>query len=207
VSRSWVAPLIAIGVIVAVVLSFVLSGEPPEADSGATEIVEHYVDNKDSVIAGAVFANLAALLVVFFANLLRRTLSAAGDPTWSATVLVGAGVLAVAIAIDATISVALAESAEDVEPSAVQALQALWDNDFLPFILGTLIFLISAGVSTLRSGAFPRWLGWVALALALIGFTPIGWIAGLGAALWIVVVAVLMARAPLPAAGQPPPRG
>jgi hypothetical protein len=74
----------------------------------------------------------------------------------------------------------------------VQALQALWDNNFIPFILGTQVFLISVGLSVVRYRALPRWLGWVALAFAVVGFTPVGFIAALGAAAWIVVVSVIL---------------
>ena len=55
------------------------------------------------------------------------------------------------------------------------------------------MFLISVGLSILRTGALPRWLGWVALALVVIGFTPIGFAAFLGAGIWIVVVSVMLA--------------
>ena len=51
--------------------SFVFGGEPPEADEGAQEIVEFYVDDKDSVMAGAFLSAVAAIPLVFFANYLR----------------------------------------------------------------------------------------------------------------------------------------
>lgn len=204
VRKSWLPAAIAVGFVAVVILAFAIGGEPPDADSPASEIVEHYVDNKDSVIAGALLADLAALLLIFFANLLRRTLSVAGDPTLSATVLVGAAVMAVGIAIDATISMALAEEAENIEASSVQALQALWDNDFLPLALGTLVFLISAGISTLRTGAFPSWLGWIAVVLAIIGLTPIGWIAAIGGAVWMVIASLFMVRAARAPAAEAP---
>jgi hypothetical protein len=133
------------------------------------------------------------LLFIFFANHLRRVFNAAGEAPLSATVLVGASVLAVGAAIDATILLAIAETADDIEPTSVQTLQALWDNDWLPVALGLLVFLISSGLSILRTGALPRWLGWVALALAVLGFTPIGFAAFLGTAIWIVVVSVMLA--------------
>jgi hypothetical protein len=45
----------------------------------------------------------------------------------------------------------------------------------------------------------PKWLGWVALILAVIGFTPIGFIALLGTGVWIVIVSVLLAVRARPA--------
>ena len=81
----------------------------------------------------------------------------------------------------------------------MQALQALWDNDFVPLALGSLVFLISAGLSIVRHGVLPKWLGWVALVLAVIGFTPIGFVAFVGAGLWIAVVSVILAVRARPA--------
>ena len=64
-------------------------------------------------------------------------------------------------ALDGTISFVLAESAGDVEPAAVQALQAIWDNDWPPIALGAAVLLLASGLSIALYGALPRWLGWV----------------------------------------------
>lgn len=190
---GWLAPLTGVVFVVLVVIAFTIAGEPPDADSSSQEIVDFYVDNKDSVSIGAFVATLAVLFLIFFANHLRRVLDAAGDAALSATVLVGAAMMAVGVAIDSTISLALAQAADDIEATSVQTLQALWDNDFLPIALGTVAFLISAGISILQTAALPKWLGWVALVLAVIGVTPLGFVAFLGSGIWILVVSVMLA--------------
>lgn len=191
--RDWLAPLTGVAFVAVVIIGFSIAGEPPDAKSSPEEIVSYYVDNTDSIRIGALLGALAGLLFIFFANHLRRVLNAAGDAPLSATVLVGASVMAVGVAIDSTILLAIAETADDIEATSVQTLQALWDNDFLPLALGLLVFLISAGISILRTGVLPRWLGWVALALVVLGFTPIGFAAFLGCGIWIVVVSVILA--------------
>ena len=55
------------------------------------------------------------------------------------TTVIGASIIAIGAAIDSTISFAIAEAAEDIEPESVRTLQALWDNDFIPFVLGSQI--------------------------------------------------------------------
>jgi hypothetical protein len=194
VNREGFAPLTGVVFIALGILAFAIGGEPPEADEPVREIVDHYVDNKDSVEVGAVLAGLAGVFLIFFGAYLRKVLSAAEGPggVLSAAVLVGASVMAVGIAIDATISIALAEAVEDIDPAAVQALQALWDNDFIPIALGTAVFLFSVGISIVRHGALPKWLGWVAIVLGVVGPTPIGFVSFLGGALWILVVSVLL---------------
>jgi hypothetical protein len=193
-NRERLTPLTGVAFVLLAIVALVIAGEPPEASSAAREIVDHYVDNKDSIVAGSLIAGLALIALIFFAGHLRKVLDAA-DKDASALpslVLAGASVMAVGIALDSTILLGLAESAEDIDPSAVQALQALWDNDFIPIAVGTVVFLLSAGISVVRTGALPRWLGWIAIVLAIIGVTPAGFVAFLGGGLWILVVSVLL---------------
>lgn len=191
----WWIPLTGALFLVLLITSFVVGGEPPDADSPAREIVEHYVDNKDAVIVGAMLSGLAASLFVFFAGYLRKVLRRAeGEGGVLSTVaLVGAGILATGAAIDATISFALAEAAGEVDPAAVQALQALWDNDFVPMAVGLQVFLLAAGLSIVRHGALPKWLGWLAVMLGVLAVTPAGFVAFMGGALWVLAASVLLA--------------
>ena len=199
--REWWAPLTGVAFVVVLIVGAIIGGEPPDADSPVREIIDHYTDNKTSIEVASFVGAAAAVLLVFFGAYLRSVLSAAEGPggMLSALTLVGTAVVAVGLAIDITIGIALAEAAEDIEPAAVQALQALWENDFVPLALGALVFLISTGLSIGRHGALPNWLGWVALVLAVIGFTPIGFVAFIGAGLWIVVVSVMLALRTRPA--------
>ena len=193
--REWWAPLTGVAFVVVLIVGAIIGGEPPDADSPVRDIIDHYTDNKTSIEVASFVGAAAAVLLVFFGGYLRSVLSAAEGPggMLSALTLVGTAVVAVGLAIDITIGIALAQAADDIEPAAVQALQALWDNDFVPLALGALLFLISTGLSIVRHGALPKWLGWVALVLAVIGFTPIGFVAFLGAGLWIAVVSVMLA--------------
>lgn len=191
---QWVAPLTGVAFVVVVIVGGIIGGEPPDASSPVQEIINHYTDNKTSIRVGSFVGVAALVLLVFFGAYLRSVLSAAEGPggMLSALTLVGTALVAVGLAIDLTISIALVEAVDDIEPTAVQALQALWDNDFVPIALGALVFLISTGLSIVRHGALPKWLGWVALGLAVIGFTPIGFAAFIGTGLWIAVVSVLL---------------
>jgi hypothetical protein len=190
-----IAALTGVAFVVVAIVAGIIAGEPPDADSPVQEIVDHYAANETSIQVGAFVGVAAMVLLVFFGAYLRSVLSAVEGRggILSTLTLVGAATIAVGFAIDFTISIALTEAAEDVEPAAVQALQALWDSDFVPIALGILVFLIATGLSIVRYGALPRWLGWVALVLAVIGFTPIGFVAFLGTGIWIVIISVLLA--------------
>jgi hypothetical protein len=192
-NKEWLVPLTGVAFVVLAIVAFAVGGEPPEAKEGAQKIVDHYVDNKDSVQIGALGATLAGALLIFFFGYLRKVLRAAEGPNGmlSLVAFVGAAIVATGIAIDSTISFALAEAAEDIDPVAAQALEALWDNDFLPLALGSTVMLFAAGISIVRHAALPKWLGWVAILLGVISVTPI-----------VSVMLSMRARAAAPPPGQ-----
>ena len=205
--KDWLVPLTGLVFILLLILGFIVGGEPPDADEPVQEIVDFYVDDKDSIEAGVFILALGVVFFIFFANYLRTLFR---ETSVSATILVGAAIFAVGGAIDGTILIALAEAADDIEPESVQTLQALWDNDFLPLAVGITVFLVSLGLSILRTpGVLPRWLGWVILVLALVSVTPAGFIAFPGTGLLIIVLSVWLAvrarGAASPPAAMPPP--
>ena len=194
-NKNLIAPLTGVAFIIFAIVSIVLSGEPPNVkDNTAQEIVKHYADNKDEIMLSTISTGIALTSLIFFAGYLRKVLSAAtgAGSMLPGIVLVGASILAVGIAIDSTIAFALADAADDVDPGAVQALQMLWDNDFVPIGLGIVVFLLSAGLAIVQTGALPKWLGWVAIVLAIVGLTPVGFAAFLLGAVWVLVVSILL---------------
>ncbi|MGZ5310724.1 MAG: hypothetical protein ACXWZK_03250 [Solirubrobacterales bacterium] len=193
-SRQWLAPLTGLGFIVVGIVSFAIGGEPKDAGHPAQEIVDFYVDNKDSIQIGAFLGVPAGALLAFFGAYLRGVLRAAAGEgeTLSILALIGLCIVALGFAIDGTILIATAEAADDLEPASVQALQALWDNDFLPIVLGVLIFDWAAGLSILRSGALPRWMGWALIVFGVLAVTPVGFAAAIGTALWILVASIVL---------------
>jgi hypothetical protein len=193
-NKERLLPLTGVAFVVLLIASFAIGGEPPTADEGAQEIVDFYVDNKDAIMISSIIGSLSLLSFVFFIAYLRRRLEAADGETGivTTTLVIGAAVLATGAAIDGTILFALAEAAEDIDPVAVQALQALWDNDFLPMALGLATVILSAGIGVVKTGLLPKWLGWIAIILAVVSFTPAGFIAFLGSALWILVASILL---------------
>jgi hypothetical protein len=195
-NREWLAPLTGVVFVVLAIIGFAIGGEPPGADDPPEEIVQHYVDNDSSVMFGAALATIAATFAVFFFGYLRKVLRAAegAGGMLSLVAFAGAVIFALGIAIDSMISFTLAETAEDIDPTAVQGLQALWDNDFLPLALGTQVLWFATGLSVVLHGALPKWLGWVAIVLGVIAVTPIGFVAALLGAIWILIVSVMLTQ-------------
>jgi hypothetical protein len=204
VNKDRFLPLTGLLFVLLLIASFLIAGEPPQADDPVEEIVEHYVDNDDAIWISTIVGGLAVLSLLFFGAYLRRLFAAAERPEGgilSALVLTAAAIMAVGAGIDMTISVSLAEAAEDIDPAAVQALQALWDNDFVPVAIGIVLLLLSSGLSIVKHGALPKWLGWVAIVIAVVGMTPIGFAAFPLGGIWVIIVSILLTvRAGRPAA-------
>jgi hypothetical protein len=194
-SKSWLVPLTGVGFVLVLVASFIVMGEgPPDVKDGGQEILDFYKDNADAVKISSLMTPLAAVLLVFFFAHVNKLVRAARPETMLPTVaVVGAAIVGVAAAIDSTILFALAEAAdENLDPAAAQSIQAIYANDFIPFMLGTSLALLATGIGVLKSGVLPKWLGWVAVGLGVLAFTPVGFFAAPVAALWIVVVSVML---------------
>ena len=135
------------------------------------------------------------VLLVFFGAYLRQVLHAAGPEGEMLSLVSFAGVLVVAVgfAIQLTITIALTETAGDIDPLAVQSLQALWDNSFGPLAIGVLIFVWATGLAVIRTGVLSRWLGWLMIALGIVSLTPLGWAAATATAILVPVLSILFA--------------
>ena len=191
----WWVPLTGALFVVLAIIGAIVQGEPPNADEPVQEIVSHYTDNDTRIKIGSLLLTIATSVFVFFAGSMRKRLdAAAGGRSMLPTVaLVGAGIFAVGAAIDAMIAFALSERVGDIEPAAVQALQALWDNDFMPMVLGLNLFFLATGLAALRYGSLPKWLAWIAVLLGIVALTPIGYVAFLAGGLWLLGVSIMLA--------------
>ena len=194
-SREWLVPLLGVLFLVLLAVSFIIQGEPKDASHPAEEVKDWYLDNKDSAEISAFIGTVAAGVLIFYGAYLRRILSV-GEGAGSmlpALVLVGVSIVAIGGSIDSMLQFATAERADDIPATSVQTIQAIWDNDWLPFFLGILVFLWSVGLSVLRTGVLPRWMGWVAIALGVLALAgPIGFVAVPGAALWVLVSSIML---------------
>ncbi len=192
---NWAAPLCGVLFVVAAVVAFGLTGSGQDpAKKSAQEIASYYNDHDTKQAIGAVVIALAAVFLLFFAGWIRATLRAAGGeggilPSVSFGALV---VIATGLGVAATIHLALAQRADDIDPVALSAINAIDYDFFLPFVIGMSTFLLSSGISAVRSGALPTWLAWAAIVLgvgALAG--PVGFFAFLLGLLWILIVGIL----------------
>lgn len=193
-SNDWLAPLTGVVFVVVLAVTLILGGEGVDPKDGAEEVVQYYSDNEGEVMASGFLGGFAVILFLFFAGWLRKVLREAEGPggVLSAVSLAGAIVFAVGGAVASTLSIALAESFDDIDPTALEALNAISWNYFIPFAAGFSVFLLATGISAVRHGALPPWLGWSAIVLGIATYTPAGFFAFLLGLAWVLVASVLL---------------
>ena len=188
-AHRW-GPLTGVLFVALAVAIFAVAGDAPDAnDHTARQIVAYYSDRDGAAIAGVCLGLIGCALLVFFCAYLSSVLE--GD-LLPRVAFAGGVILAVGLAIDVTISVALVHTADHIDPVAVQALSSLYSNDFIPFVLGAMLILLASGLAIVRQDNLPHWLGWLGIALALPAPTPVGAITFVGAGIWILLASVLL---------------
>jgi hypothetical protein len=208
--KVWWAPLTGVLFIALVIVGFAVGGEPPDLDDGVEETVEFYADNRDSIFAGSAIEGIGAAVFIFFGGIFRSRLREAEGSrgTLSAIAFAGTIVFAAGLALDATFNIAINEAVEEqVDSNAVHGLAALWQNDWVPFAVGLLTFLVATGLSIIRYGLLPKWLGWVAILFAVLLVTPANPVGFIGTGVLVLVISVMLAmreRAATPGAPPPP---
>jgi hypothetical protein len=190
------APLTgALFVVLTLVAFFAIGGSTPEGDDSAQKVVSFYSDNESKEMIAAVALALAAVALIFFSATLRRCLEAASpDRGILPTAAFGAGIIAAGgFLTAATLHFALADYASDIDASAVQAINAIDADFFLPFVAGLATMILATSLWLVRNRSLlPTWLGWAGIIIFIVSFTPAGFI-GFGlAGIWIIVVSVLL---------------
>lgn len=203
------APLAGLVAVALLAAGVFLSSKTPDTVEGGQKILDFYVDNDSEQTASAILLAYGSLFLVLFGGALRSGLRRGEhDVEGPATLAFGGGlVMAVGPLILAGTTVAVTQNGDALDPIAAQAINALIDRIWIiTLLVGQSVLLLASGVAILRGGALPSSLGWVAVVLGVVSATPASLLAFLVTLLWIVVVAVLLARrASRPAGDQAPP--
>lgn len=166
----------ALAGVVAVILFAVAAGvpgTPPDLDASGTKLLDDFAD-KDTRFLTAGYLNALALpFVIWFAVTLRARLSA--GKSGIAGVAFGGAVAAAALtsAGAAVVSVIAMEADNGLAPDAARVLWVLSNTVGIgacAFALGT--FVGGIAIASLRTGAFPAWLGWIGVVLGAAFLVP-----------------------------------
>ena len=202
------APLTGVVFAVLFAVGFFAGGSTPDSDASAQHAVSSFVSNRTHDRVTVFLIAYASIFAIFFAAALRSYLKARSQGDGLITLGFSGMVIYV---IGALTLVGMEYAATDVpakiSPSAEQALNVLQDDVFFALLVGAGIFLIGNGLAIVASAALPKWLGWIAVPLAVIAVTPLGWIVAIFALpIWVLIISVLMflrQAAPAAAAAAP----
>jgi len=113
---------------------------------------------------------LAFLFFLFFlGNLWSVLRRAEGGSGWLSATAFGAGLMSVTIKVASAAPVLAARyrAADGLDPQLARTLQDINDASFYLSFLPLAVLLAAFAIVAIRSGALPKWLGWIAAALGL----------------------------------------
>jgi hypothetical protein len=199
------APLTGVVFVAIVVAVFAIGGSTPGDHDTALKVQTFYGKHHDKHMLLAFILTFSIPFLLFFVSILRYELRRAGGTGQLANAAFAGGVLAAAgFGILAVVHLALADAADSVKTiGTTQVLNVLDNNDFLPMAAGMGVLVLGAGLSAVRYGGLPKWLGWVGVVLGVAQFTPAGFFAFLLSGVWILIASILLTLARQSAAPAP----
>jgi hypothetical protein len=212
-----VGALSGLAFVVLAVLSGFIYPQQPRVDAGPAKTLQWVHDHHTALQAGMIFDFFAAGVLLWFVGYLHRVLRRAeGDVEALSPIVFGAGIgVAVTTAMAALPTVVLAFM--DAQPGGLSDLslvRMLGDLNTIFFSVTsimTAVFFVALGWAMVRGELATRWLGWVALVVAVfnaiavwIGVTfssyhgrawlIIGWGAYIGFLVVMVILSVSLLR-------------
>ena len=202
------APLTGVVFAVLLLVGFLASPSTPDSDASAQSAVSSFTTHRTHDRVSVFLIAYATVFAMFFAAALRSYLKARSEGDGLITLGFSGMVIYV---VGGLTLIGMEFAATDVpgkiSPAAEQALNVLQDNVFFALLVGAGIFLIGSGLAVVATDALPKWLGWIAVPLAVLAVTPLGWLVAIFALpIWALIVSVLMfirQGATAPAAAAP----
>jgi len=192
-------PLMGVlGVVLFIISTIVVeSSDSPDDDASAADIAGYYDGELGTLALGLILAALGAIALIWFLDGLRVGISRFSDQLGRLTFFFGAAAVLFLLASalpDVAAAFATDELDRELEPGAAEALWNLGDGFFFGAEMLLVGFFLFAGLAAVWARAWPTWLGWISLALAVIALIPpIGWaVVVFGFPLWILLVSVLL---------------
>lgn len=195
---SKLAPLSGLAFLALVVAGGLYGGKPPSEKGlkSAEELSAAYAAQGDKLSIAVFLMGLGLVFLVYFGSVLKTALDSgsAESGCLSRAAFAGVIVFVVGAAIDFSLMVAMVEGAKNkVDPLVIQTLSTYWENDWVPFAVGILLLTSASAISILKFGGAPKWLGWLAALIAVVGLIPpIGWVAFPAAGVWVLLASLAL---------------
>ncbi len=176
------------------VLSFSMSDGPGEGASGEAAVA--FINDHQAQLMIGAFGGpaMVALMLLFFSYVRSLARERGGETGAGPTLMVcGAVLWAAGLLLGSMLDLAAYSAGDHHLDQVAQTINVLVETSWLPFIAGIAVMLIGAGMTVLRTGLVPRWLGWVALVVGIIALAGPGGFAGFFVGpLWMLVVGIML---------------
>jgi hypothetical protein len=181
------------------VIGVALSESVQPAGDSPENVLSNFQENGGTILAGGFIFQLGCLFFIWFLGTLWARLRwAEGGTGRLATTAFGGGLAtAVFLLLAPGADMAGALNNEEIAASTAEAVRVVEDVFVSGAALSAAVVVTAVALVTILTGALPRWVGWVSLALALWLLIPfVGW-AGLlfGFPLWVLLVSFYLWRA------------
>jgi len=214
------------GILFAILVSVaaLLPGTPPKPNDSVGKVAKWVADNGDQIRVAGYAGALAIVPFFWWLGSLWRMLRRAegGSPRLTVAVALGAVYTAAAAALSGIILALLPIMGAKTLGANLRTFYLLGNNIGFSALFGVAVITGGASIVFLRSRVMPALVGWLGVLVAiaaLVGaagsvstkdlFVTVGFIAYMGATLWVLIVSILMfMRAPAvadePATGTAP---
>jgi hypothetical protein len=191
------APLAGVGFAVLDVAGMLVIDKFPDSDAPVARLSRYYAAHHAQVGRGGTLSTYAVIfLVVFGAAIWARIRRSAASPVVAGTVLLATAAFAATQLVDDSTYRILGTigAAPTTSPGALQA----WHISGAEGIASTdlVVLLLGVAAAGLTARAFPGWLSWSALALAVLALTPLAFFALLLFHVWAVAAGVALTMRP-----------
>ena len=172
-----------------------LGGDTPDIDSSPQDVAAFFSAHSGREESAAFLLSVAVVFLVIFGASLRAALRLPEGVAdgWSNVAFGGALVASAGFLAAAAVRLAIAEAADKHVPlAAVQALNALDNAAFLSLASGLGIMLLGAAGAMIGMRGRMRGLGWVALIIGVLVFTPLGELGFFASGIWIILASLAL---------------
>lgn len=168
----------------------------PDTDAGPLQALTFFKNNENEIFIGTFLFMVGTLFFLWFLGLVRTQLVAAeGGSHRLSSISFAAGVAtSVSLLAMPAIHATGAINNENLTPDSAQIYLGINVAFFYAAEMSAAVFLLALGLASLSGQAFPIWLAWVSILLAVVlVIPPIGWIAlNYAFPIWLVAVSVLL---------------
>jgi hypothetical protein len=144
-------------------------------DASARNWATFYSDHRTSILVSVLLVSTALIFLTWFAGILHGVLRRAEGGEPFARITFGAGIFGVGAIHVAMICFSVAAfRARQMPPNLVMMMNDMAFFCGVPAAAAGVSFFAAIALGVLRTGALPRWLGWLAALSAVLQLGPLG---------------------------------